>query len=265
MSRDALSRRRFLTLPVAVLLAPWTTVSAEIRSRKGAYVANVGILYDLFTFRLAGTITESVDRATGQYEVTAVGDGSGIANRVESRGRFQDGRWTPARTVSWFSVRGRESRSDVIYASAPRTVEYHARSETFLLRRLRVVNDRLTVPSGQRVDDVISVMLNYADGTWAPEPDGTYRTWVVRRRKRDSEGPDDVDPNPGAELVPLELRVAPDASTGKPTALFDMTRFSSWAKRDSPARIVFGGHRRPELITTSLMLGTSVRVDLKDP
>lgn len=264
MSRNALSRRQFLTLPVAVLLAPWATVSAEIRSRTGSYVANVGILYDLFTFRLAGTITESVDRASGQYSVTALGEGSGIANRVESHGRLLDGRWTPARTVSWFSVRGREARSDVLYAAAQRTVEYHYRGETFLLRRLRVVDDRLTVPSGHHVDDVISAMFNWVDGTWPPDADGVHRTWVVRRRKRDGEGPDDVDPNPGAELVPLDLRVAPDPTSGKPTALFDMTRFSSWARKDQPARIVFGGNRRPELITTSLMLGTSVRVDLKD-
>jgi hypothetical protein len=87
---------------------------------------------------------------------------------------------------------------------------------------------------------------------------------VVRRRKRDGEGPDDVDPQPRAELVPLELRIAEDTTTGKPVASFDMTRFSSWARADRPGRIVFGTHRRPELITSSLALGTSLTIRLTD-
>jgi hypothetical protein len=39
-----------------------------------------------------------------------------------------------------------------------------------------------------------------------------------------------------------------------------MTRFSSWAREDEPARIVFGANRRPEAITASLILGTSLTI-----
>jgi hypothetical protein len=63
-------------------------------------------------------------------------------------------------------------------------------------------------------------------------------------------------------MVPLELKIAPDPETGKPSALFDLTRFSSWAKKSQPARIVFGADRRPELITSSMILGTSVTIRL---
>jgi hypothetical protein len=42
-----------------------------------------------------------------------------------------------------------------------------------------------------------------------------------------------------------------------------MTRFSSWAKEDEPARIVFGANRRPETITATLVLGTSVTIRLE--
>jgi hypothetical protein len=47
---------------------------------------------------------------------------------------------------------------------------------------------------------------------------------------------------------------------GRATALLDMTRFSSWAREDEPARIVFGADRRPESITASLILGTSLTI-----
>jgi hypothetical protein len=42
--------------------------------------------------------------------------------------------------------------------------------------------------------------------------------------------------------------------------LFDLTRFSSWARESSPARVVFGPRRRPELITTSMAYGTVVAI-----
>jgi hypothetical protein len=62
-----------------------------------------------------------------------------------------------------------------------------------------------------------------------------------------------------AELEPFLIRVAPEAN-GRATALLDMTRFSSWAREDEPARIVFGADRRPESITASLILGTSLAI-----
>ena len=35
----------------------------------------------------------------GRYDVRLVGEGAGIANRVESSGRWQDGRWAPLRST----------------------------------------------------------------------------------------------------------------------------------------------------------------------
>jgi hypothetical protein len=55
------------------------------------------------------------------------------------------------------------------------------------------------------------------------------------------------------------LKTVPDPS-GKSTALFDLSRFSSWAKPSEPARVVFAASRRPELITSSMILGTSVTI-----
>ena len=114
------------------------------------------------------------------------------------------------------------------------------------------------------LDDAISSLLNHADGLWPPDADGLHRTHIVRRRRKESEGPDDVDPNARAELAPFELKVDRDKDTGKLLATFDMTRFSSWARPDRPARIVFNANRRPELIATSLMLGTSVTIRFRD-
>ncbi|MBI2216015.1 MAG: hypothetical protein HYU51_01840 [Candidatus Rokubacteria bacterium] len=264
MSSPPLGRRQFLTLPLALLLAPWGAVAAETVTRRGLYAVDVGILYGLLTFRLNGTIDESLDRDAGRYEVSAVGEGSGIANRVDSNGRLAGGRWAPLRTTSWFQVRGRESRSDVIYDYAHRTIEYHFRGETFFLRRVRIVDDRLPIPDGVHVDDVLSAFFNLVGGDWTPRADGVHQTWVVRRRKRDAEGPDDVDPQPRAELAPLELKLETDATIGKRVASFDMTRFSSWARQDRPARIVFRDDGRPETITSSMILGSSVTIRLED-
>ena len=260
MSMSLISRRHFLTLPLALLiLARPPSAKAQPQVATGGYAADVGILYDMLTLHLQGTIEESVDRTAGEYRVTATGTGPGIANRVESAGKLRQGRWVPTRSRSWFDVRGRQSRTDIDYHWGKGQIEYRARGETFFLRRLRVVDDMVLMPNGAHVDDVMSASLNYADARWPTQVDGAYRTLVVRRRRADDEGPDDVASTYRAEVVPLELKVVSDAS-GKPTGLFDLSRFSSWAKPSQPARIVFGRTRRPELITTSMILGTSVTI-----
>jgi hypothetical protein len=244
------------------VLAPPTPALAGVATRKGDYAADVAILYRMFTLRLEGTIDEVVDRGAGRYDVTIRGEGGRIANRMDCHGVLRDGRWCPTRSRSWFQVVGRESRTQLGYDYATRTAEYHYRGETFFLRRVRVADDLVSLPA-TRVDDAVSAVLNYADGRWAPDADGSFRTRVIRRRRPANEGPDDVDKVYRAELVPLVLKVGPDPETHKPTALFDLTGFSSWAREDRPARIVFGADRRPELIASSLILGTSVDIHLK--
>jgi hypothetical protein len=110
----------------------------------------------------------------------------------------------------------------------------------------------------------VSALLNYADGLWPSQTGGgLFRTHIVRRHRADNEGADDVADAYRAELVPFDLKTFVDAQTGKPVAEFDLTRFSSWARESSPARVVFGPHRRPELITTSMAYGTvlTIRMD----
>lgn len=260
MSRFAFTRRQFLTLPLTLVFGSALRALAATELRRAEYVVDVGVLYDVMSFRLAGTVEESVDRGKGRYEVKFAGEGKQIANLVESRGMLRGGRWAPSHATSLFQVAGRESRSEINYDYERRTIDYHYRGETFLLRRRRVADDVVRMPETGRIDDVISATLNYGDGLWPPERDGSLQTWVVRRRRREDEGPDDVDSSYGAELVPFVLRVMADRGTGKPMALFDMTRFSSWAKADRPARVQFGFDRRPEAIFCSLVLGTSVTI-----
>jgi hypothetical protein len=254
-----LGRREFLGLVLALAGAPLGRVAA-VELRQGSFSAELEILYGFLTFQLSGTIEESVDRLAGRYEVRIRGHGSGVTNAADCQGLLRDGRWVPLSTRSELVVHERESRLDVSYDWARRQVDYRSRTETFFLRRLRVADDRLTVPDGLRVDDVVSAALNFADRRWLPEPDGTLRTHVVRRHRPKGEGAEDARGRYGAELVPFGLRVVSDPETRRPTALFDLTRFSSWAREDRPARIVFGPDRRPEAITSSLMLGTSVTI-----
>ncbi len=257
-----MDRRGFLTLALALALAPLRAARVAAEERTGTFEADVGILYGTLSFHVAGTIQEAVNRAVGRYDVTIRGRGAGITNAVDSSGILREGRWTPGRTRSVFVVHGRESRSEVAYDWGRRAIEYHNRSETFFLRRLRVTDDVVAIPEGMHVDDVISATLNYAESLWPPQPDGSLLTYVVRRYRPSGEGPDDVQRHYRAELVPFVLKLAPDPETGRPVALFDLTRFSSWARENRPARIVFGAHRRPESITSSLMLGTSVAIRL---
>jgi hypothetical protein len=262
MSIEHVKRRDFLTLALAALLARPARLGAEAVSHRGTFAAEVGILYQMLSFRLSGDVRERVDRAAGRYEVQIEGAGDGIANRIQCAGALRAGRWAPARSDSWFRVRGRESRSRVTYDYERRTIEYHATAETFLTGRLRVVDDVLPMPAGASVDDAVSALLNFREGSWSPRPDGRLHTLVVRRRRADNEGADDVAQTYRAELVPLVLRIEPDPETRKPAALLDLSRFSSWARENRPARIVFDDERRPALITGSMILGTSLTIRL---
>lgn len=262
MSIKLVNRRDFLTLILAPLLLPPSRVGAAPAVRQGTFAAEVSILYQILTFRLSGDVQENIDRSVGRYDVRIEGEGDAIANRIQSSGVLRAGRWAPLRSESWFQVRGRESRMSVIYDYERRVIEFHARAETFFLRRLRMVDDVLTMPAGVAVDDAVSALLNFRDGTWRPQPDGRLQTLVVRRRRSDNEGPDDVAQAYRAELVPLELRIEPDPETGRQAALLDLSRFSSWARENRPARIVFDDERRPALITGSMILGTSLTIRL---
>jgi hypothetical protein len=253
------TRRGFLALSLPLFLRGVASGATRPRVFKGTYIADVGILYDMLMLQLRGRIEETVDSAAGDYRVVAIGAGANIKNRFESTGVLRDGRWKPVRSEVWFDIRGRQSRTDVAYDWAKQRIEYRARGETFFLRRLRVVDDVIVLPDGTHVDDVITATLNYADQRWSAQADGVHRTLVVRRRRSDTEGPDDVASSYRAELVPLELKTVPSPS-GKSTALFDLSPFSSWAKPSEPARIVFATNRRPELITSSMILGTSVTI-----
>jgi hypothetical protein len=261
MSIEPVERRHFLTLLLASVLAP-CRLQADPGERRGTFSADIGILYHIFTFRMTGEIQENIDRVGGRYNVRVSGKGDRISNRIESNGILRDGRWMPLRGASWFQVQGRESRLQIDYDYDRRVAEYHARGETFFRRRLRVVDDTIALPAGTPVDDGISAVLNYRDGYWTPRADGHLHSYVVRRRRAEDEGPDDVAPTYRAELVPLELRLEVDPVNHRSTAWLDLSRFSSWARAKDPTHIVFDADRRPELITGSMILGSSVRIRL---
>src|SRR5438309_1353820 len=147
MSIDDIRRRDFVALTLAVLLAP-ARLSAEPAVRRNTYEVDIGILYHMLTFHLEGNFDERVDRGAGRYEVRGAGQGSGIANRLESSG------------------------------------------------------------------------------------------------------------------VLLDLTVTADPESRAPAALVDFSRFTSWARQNRPARVVFDDERRPTLITGSMILGSSVAIRL---
>src|SRR5262252_10551835 len=130
MSMALIGRRQFLTLPIALVLAPLLPLGAEPIRRRGQYSADVGVLYNLLSFHSEGTIDESIDRKAGEYSVVIAGDGTSISTRIESRGRFGENRWMPVHSRSWFTVRGRLSQTEVAYDYARHSISYRARAET---------------------------------------------------------------------------------------------------------------------------------------
>jgi hypothetical protein len=261
-----LSRRRLLTLAAAFALAPrpeaaWAeAATADTPSRRLGYEAEVTVLHAALRFQLTGAIDERVDRVGGHYAVTHEGEGSRISSRGETTGMLRDGRWLPLRTRSWMQLAGREGRLDVAYDYERRLVHYRARSETFFLGRLRVVDDTLPLAPGVHVDDTISALLNLADRQWRPGPSGALETRIVRRRRERREGLVETSGEFRAEIVPVFLRLKGDPASGRQTALVDLTALSSWAQQDEPALILLGVDGRPEVITSRLMYGTTFRM-----
>ena len=231
-------------------------------ARRTAYAVDVALLYDALTLQLTGTLEEWLDPGAGRYEVKATGRGRRAHNRLEAQGQLVGGRWRPVRSASLVDIAGRRTRTEVQYDYDRRIIHYHYRGETFLLRRPRAADDRVPIPLGLHVDDLSSAVLNFSEDRW-PSADGLYRTHVVRRQRPEKEGPDDVSGPYRAELVPIAFRVYPDPETGSPTAFFDISGFTGWAREDRPARVVLGADRRPATIAASLILGTSVTIRLR--
>ena len=170
MSMSLITRRSLLAMPLVLFVRRLPRASANHQVLRATYTADVGILYDMLTLQLRGSIEEIVNYAAGDYRVIATGVGANIQNRFESSGVLQSGRWKPVRSHSWFEIRGRQSRTDVAYDWSKRRIEYQARGETFFLKRIRVVDDVVVLPDGTHVDDVITATLNYADGRWPAVP-----------------------------------------------------------------------------------------------
>jgi hypothetical protein len=257
-----LSRRQLLAaLPFGLLLGRGWAHALEDGRSTFTYQLDLSVLFSFLTLSITGTVVQEIDRRAGKYRVTMEGQGTGLSTRTEASGVIRDGRFKPVETRAVHHFRNRQNTSTTTYDHTRQRAEIHAVSHTLLLGRRRQVDDILAIPPGRHVDDLISAELNFADNTLEHEADGTYHTWVVRRARADNEGPDDVSPDGyRAELVPLRFRPSPDAATGGQTALVDITRFSSWARPDQPARVTFGADRHLVSVQSLLLYGTTLRV-----
>jgi len=136
-----IARRHFLALPLGLLLVPRPSVAATSTRKDFTFRVDVGVLFDLLTFTVAGALVEEVDVQAGRYRVAFSGEGSGITNRTEATGIIRAGRFMPVETKSTGTVRGRENRVDVRYDYERGRVEYHSVGHTLLLGRRRQVDD----------------------------------------------------------------------------------------------------------------------------
>jgi hypothetical protein len=258
-----LARRRFLLMSLMSFVVPFPALSHATERMVRAYEANLGVLFNLFTYTLAGSVTVDVDRNSGGYRVAMTGSGPGVTARSESLGIIREGRFMPTETRSWYTVRGRENQLALSYDYERGVVSYHVVAYTLLLGRRRQVDDVIRIAPGQHVDDLISAVLNFAADALDVDSDGAFCTTVVRRARSANEGPDDVSPTGyRAELWTVRFHAAPDAATGRLTALVDLSGFSSWTRPARPARVVFGPDRYLESVNSSLILGTTFTLRL---
>jgi hypothetical protein len=259
--RPLFTRRQFLAaIPAALLVTRGWAHGLEDGRSVLSYQLDLSILFNVLTLSLTGTVTQEIDRGAGRYRVTMEGRGTAISTRTEATGRIQDGRFKPLESRSLHLFRGRQNTSATTYDYGRQRAELHAVAYTLLLGRRRQIDDAIALPPDRPVDDLISAAMNFAANTLDRDADGTYYTWVVRRARAENEGPDDVSPDGyRAELVPLRFRPS-DGPRGRLTALVDITRFSSWARSDQPARVIFGPDRLLESVQSSLILGTTLSV-----
>jgi len=256
-----LSRRGFLALSLAWLFLPREDRAGAATRITAVYTVDAGVFFGLFSYRMDGLLEKRIDRSTGTYGLVASGAGDGIAHRLESSGIIRDGRFWPVATRGSFLVRGRESRVTIDYDYDRLRAEYHHVSHTFLLGRRRTGDDVLALQPGLKLDDVASAYLNYVEQTMERDTDGFFLTHIIRRARAESEGVDEVRPRGyRAQIVPLSFRVENDPATGRPAALVDLARFSSWASSKRPARVLFGPDRRLNSIEAQLIFGTKVKV-----
>ena len=257
-----LTRRQVLAaLPAWLLLSRGWAHALEGERTVLAYQLDLSVLFNLLTLSLTGTVVQEIDRRAGRYRVTMEGKGTAISTKTEASGIIREGRFKPLETRSVHLFRGRQNTMATTYDYDRQRAELHAVTHTLLLGRRRQVDDTLALPPGRHVDDLISAELNFAANTLDREADGTYHTWVVRRARAENEGPDEVSADGyRAELVPLRFRPTADGPTGRLTALVDITRFSSWARSDQPARVTFAPDRQLESVQSSLILGTTLSV-----
>ena len=257
-----LSRRQFLfTSILAAAHAGLVPRVAGASQTTGSYRVDVGVLYGLLSLSLTGSVVEEIDATAARYRVTLEGQGSGATHRTDSAGVIREGRFVPEETRTHQVLRGRESKMVTTYDHARGAIEYHAVGHTLILGRRRQVDDVIRTRPGQAVDDLVTANLNFAADKLDRDPDGSYRTAIVRRAWKDNEGPDDVSPaGYRAEIVPVRFNVAPDPATGRFSGHLDMTALSSWARAGEPARLTFDPTRHLESLRTTLILGTTITV-----
>jgi hypothetical protein len=259
----SVSRRAFLVASLALLVSPRTARGEAPARQVFDYSVEVGVLFNLISFALKGTFVKDIDRTAGRYRVTMNGEGDSISLQTEASGMIRQGRFMPVETHSNSTIRGRESRLHLLYDHDRGTVRYRSVMHTFFLGRRREVDDTLKLPSNRRVDDLLSAELNFVANVLEQDPDGTYRTFIVRRSRPENEAPDDVSASGyRAELVPLRFQVTPDDGTGRLNSLIDITSFSAWARSNQPARVTFTADRHLESVQTKLILGTTFKARL---
>jgi hypothetical protein len=266
MPEAALSRRDVLlglgSLALGFLLPARGARAAAPATRTFDYRVDILMLFGLLRYSVIGNMVEEVDAGAGRYRVLITGSGTGVSSRIEARGLIDNGRYRPLEMKSAHSMAGRPSSLSITYDYARSRVDYHAVGHTLLRGRRREVDDVVTLPVGRPVDDAISASLNFAAGRLEQGPDGAYQFAVLRRTRPRGEGPDDV--TPGAyrvEVVPVRFQIQPDPYTGKLLAQVDMSRWSSWARADQPARLVFTADRRLESFESRLAYGSTLRME----
>jgi hypothetical protein len=261
----ALDRRSFLLGLAALSLGALVPGASGAGTRRTfPYRVDISMLWGVVRYSVAGSMEEQIDGEARRYRVLITGTGTGVESRIDARGLIDDtGRHRPLEMQNTHVLAGRESWLSITYDYGRGVVDYRSVGHTLLLGRRRQVDDVVALPAGRAVDDAVSAGLNMVAGRVDQDASGAYLMSILRRMRPSGEGPDDV--TPGAyrvQIVPVRFRVEPNAGTGKLVARVDVSGWSSWARPDAPAQLVFTPDRRLQALEARLALGSTVRMQI---
>src|SRR5713101_8076002 len=98
------SRRAFLAASLPLLASPQVVLAKTPARQVFDYSVDVGVLFNLITFALKGTVVQEIDHTAGRYRISVNGEWDSISQHTEASGIIKQGRFTPVEIHSQSTI-----------------------------------------------------------------------------------------------------------------------------------------------------------------